>query len=70
MRPLLMRPLKDKLASGSINVTEITTLAKASRQCPLPEGTLYSMAGATPEDLGNGHRQHPGSEPYALDMAQ
>jgi hypothetical protein len=59
-----------------VNVAEITGLAKVSAQCIVPEGTLYSMAAATPEQAARvldalfrhhfGIRPFPDEQDYAI----
>jgi hypothetical protein len=61
--------LSDKLEiAGPVNVTEIVALAKVGGGCVKPEGALYSMAGATPEEaarfLDTLFRYHFGIRPF------
>lgn len=72
-----VRICKDKLDIGeSMNVAEIASVAKVNGKCIVPEGTLYSMAAATPEEAARvldalfryhfGIRPFPNEQDYAI----
>src|SRR6266536_3931703 len=68
-----VRIWNDKLdAGGSLNVGEITSLAEVSSDRIVPEGALYSIATATPEEaarlLDTVFRRHFQIRPFPEDQ--
>lgn len=64
-----VRLWKDKIdPGGSLNVAEIANVAGVSSECIVADGTLYSIAAATPEEaskvLDAIFRRHFGIRPF------